>query len=621
MSEQLRIEFPSVCPNKHPNQTADESVSYEALDIQLADLMQELNFDQHAKQNKEQNKEQNAEQKQLLKYFTLEISKHTREGQITFPCTNSQQRELFKTKVVGGAGDYKPLIIENGYLYLRRYWQYQQQLADNIISRLGTIKREDTNDRNQWIKERLCYFFEKDSLKGETNWQQVAAERALNKDFLIISGGPGTGKTTTITRILALLIEQHLQSSNKEGGAIQRPCSAQVSNALKVLIAAPTGKAAIRMLDSIRIAQADLDLPKDVLEQMPIQASTIHKLLGYKHQSVYFKHNKVNPLNADVVLIDEASMIDIALMSKLVEAVPAHAKLILIGDKDQLSSVETGSVFADLCEGLKHEKGLGKRGGNLVTLQKNWRFSKDSGIGQLAKASNQGETKKVIEILKDESKSECSLIEPTILANNRIPENLFAPWKNYFNVLDNSDSSMVEIFKAFNQYRILCALRRGLNGSNILSNRIETALQKSGFINLGRSQNKRWYHGRPVMITQNSYSKGLFNGDTGITLIRNGETRVYFPDAEEGQYKSFAPVRLPAHETNWAMTIHKSQGSEFDQVTLILPHEVMPLLTRQLIYTGVTRAMKQVRIIASESVLAAGVKTEVVQATRIADYL
>jgi exodeoxyribonuclease V alpha subunit len=604
MSEQLSIQFPSDSPDK---QQIQESIDYEALDIQLANLMLELDCEQDSEKKSKQNK--------MLKDCTLEISKHTREGQIALYCTDMQQSKLLETKVVGKAGEYKPLILDNGYLYLRRYWQYQQQLADNIKLRLGTSKHEHSKRDNKWINARLNHYFGKDSKSAETNWQQVAAEQALDNSFLILSGGPGTGKTTTITRILVLLIEQYLESLKKGGGAI--------SNPFKVLIAAPTGKAAIRMIDSIRIAQSDLDLPKLVLEQMPTQASTLHKLLGYQHQSVHFKHNRDNPLNADVVLIDEASMIDIALMSKLVEAVPSHAKLILIGDKDQLSSVETGSVFADLCEGLSPispaSQGSGEQ--HLVTLQKNWRFSKDSSIGQLAKACNKGESKKVIEILKDKNKLECSLLEPIILANNQIPEDLFSPWKNYFKVLENPDSSLAEIFKTFNEYRILCALRRGLNGSTILSNRIETALHKQAYINIGKMQNKSWYHGRPVMITQNSYGKGLFNGDTGITLIRDGDIRVYFPDAEEGQYKSLAPVRLPAHETNWAMTIHKSQGSEFDQVTLILPHEVMPLLTRQLIYTGVTRAMKQVNVIASENVLVAGVKTEVVQTTRIADYL
>jgi len=378
------------------------------------------------------------------------------------------------------------------------------------------------------------------------------------------------------------------------------------------------------MLDAISEAQNKLDLSNEVQAQMPTQASTIHKLLGFIPEKVTFKHNRNNPLNADVVLIDEASMIDIAMMSKLIEAVPAHAKLILIGDKDQLSSVETGSVFADMCEGLEELEGI-EQSQNLITLQKNYRFKKDSTIGQLALSANTGDSKSLLETLNDPSKPDCNLLAPSTLVGNQIPENLTAPWNNYFKVLNNPQSSIAEIFKAFNQYRILCALRRGLNGSTTLSARIETSLGKKGLIkqraNFGQVQTQNWYHGRPVMITQNSYSKGLFNGDTGITLFREGETKVYFPSGEKGEFKSYAPVRLPAHETTWAMTIHKSQGSEFNQVTLILPHEVMPLLTRQLIYTGITRAKEQVSIVASEAVLNAGVKTEMVRATRMMDLL
>jgi exodeoxyribonuclease V alpha subunit len=645
MSEQLNMDFFS--DNPPPMEEVVEK-TYEALDLQLSDLMHYLNGDKHS-----------GEKNQTLKHCTLEISQHTREGQIAIECTDAQQTELLKTHVVGEAGDYKPLILDDGYLYLRRYWQYQQQLADQIKSRLNVVELDE-----DWAQKRLDHYFsstEEGNTNDEIDWQKVAAERALHNQFLIVSGGPGTGKTTTITKILALLIELHnlqgdfkykmsnraerdnvgakrrlpegrdYKSSKKEGGGLK-------NKQLTILLAAPTGKASIRMLDAISEAQTKLDLADEVQAQMPTQASTIHKLLGFIPEKVTFKHNRNNPLNADVVLIDEASMIDIAMMSKLIEAVPAHAKLILIGDKDQLSSVETGSVFADMCEGLNNP--LSSAGGGLgrgekaspahiVTLQKNYRFKQDSIIGQLAISANKGDSKTLLEILKDPSKPDCNLLAPSTLIGNQLPEDLTAPWDNYFKVLNNPNSSITEIFEAFNQYRILCALRRGLNGSTTLSARIETSLAKKSLIkqrtSFGQIQAQSWYHGRPVMITQNSYSKGLFNGDTGITLTRDGETKVYFPNSEasgeEEIFKSFAPVRLPAHETTWAMTIHKSQGSEFKQVTLILPHEVMPLLTRQLIYTGITRAKERVSIVASEAVLNAGVKTEMVRATHIAQKL
>lgn len=618
MSEQLSM-FDSLPESADSVDTNIPETIYEPLDKQLAQLMIQLN----------------GENNTVLESCVLEISKHTREGQIAITCSAEQQTALLKTKVVGKAGEYKPLILDAGYLYLNRYFSYQQQLAEQIKSRL--LRIETTQDQADWLQGRLAVYFPKESEKeNEINWQRVAAEQALHQQFLIVSGGPGTGKTTTITRILALLIEQKVIE--------QQVLQFKSKNSLRILLAAPTGKAAIRMLDSIRDAQSKLNLSNEITEQLPNHASTLHKLLGYKPNSVQFKHNQQNPLPADVVLVDEASMIDIAMMSKLLEAVPANAKLILIGDKNQLSSVETGSVFADICEGLEANQNnslsaivgrgekirtRGENVSNIVTLQKNWRFTKDSGIGQLAIATNQGDEKKALEILKDENQTDCHLVSPNILTGMQIPDSLIAPWENYFKALKNPDASIAEIFEAFNQYRILCTLRRGLNGSTIMSSRIETEVAKQGLIHSRSLQNRQnhlsqsWYHGRPVMVTQNSYSKGLFNGDTGITLIRNGELSVYFPDEDEDgkAFKSLAPVRLPAHETTWAMTIHKSQGSEFNQVALILPHEVMPLLTRQLIYTGITRAKENVSLVASEGVLSAGIKTQVAQATRIEEVV
>ena len=608
MSEQLSINFSSITeegdkPLEKRGEVEGENteaVVYEALDYQLAKLLQT----------------QNGQANTTLESCTLEISKHTREGQIFIPCSTNQQSELLGSnagnakKVVGKAGDYKPLIIDKGYLYLNRYFTYQQQLAKHIFARIKSIEQRDDSS-NLWLKERLNFYYDSNK-KDDINWQKLATKRALKYSFLILSGGPGTGKTTTISRILALLIEQHLYQKN--------------TNKLRVLLTAPTGKAAIRMLDSLRNAQQKMNLSDAIIEQMPLQASTLHKLLGYQPNKVQFKHNANNPLNADVVIVDESSMIDIALMSKLIAAVPTQAKLILIGDKDQLSSVETGSVFADICAGLAQSK-------NLITLQKNWRFSKNSGIGQLSIAANQGDSQQLIRIFHDKEKPDCQLLPPEILDKNQLPNSLLTPWGNYFKVVNNPQSSIAEIFEAFNQYRVLCALRRGLNGSTIMSGRIETEIAKQGFLHTQSqefrsqyAQNKSWYHGRPIMITQNSYSKSLFNGDTGIMLYRDNELKVYFPNARGGHegkehYKSFSPVRLPSHETTWAMTIHKSQGSEFNQVTLILPNKIMPFLTRQLIYTGVTRAKEQVNLVASEDVLRAGITAETVKATQLDDLI
>ncbi len=597
MSEQLSLDLIQASKSdiSAPELVENTSDEYEALDYQLAKLLQQ----QNGKANK------------TLKQLTLDISKHTREGQIFVPCSPADSAELLSTQVVGSSGDYKPLILDKDHLYLNRYFSYQQQLAENISNRTSIIDKPIST----CLETRISYYFSQNTKQTAEpmDWQQKAAEKILKQPFLILSGGPGTGKTTTVSRILALLLEQHAEAQQNENNA----------KGLRILLAAPTGKAAIRLLDSLQDVQSKLGLSEELSMQMPQQASTLHKLLGYQVNSIQFKHNQHNPLPADVVIIDEASMIDIAMMAKLLNAIPLQATLILVGDKDQLSSVEIGSVFSDICNGLEGSN-------NLISLQKNWRFSKDSGIGKLAKAVNNNEAGLALKLLANDDHSDCCLLSPSVIDPPKIPQSLIEPWQDYFYRLNQPHSIVDEIFNAFNEYRILCALRRGLNGSELLSDRVEVEISKLGFLNSISSNTKysrSWYHGRPVMITQNSYSKGLFNGDTGIALVVDKQLKVYFPDnskthdKQASRYKSFSPIRLPAHETTWAMTIHKSQGSEFNQVALVLPHEVMPLLTKQLIYTGITRAKKKVTIITSDEILKAGVMSEAVTATRIADEL
>jgi len=610
-----------------------EEIEYEALDKQLSDLMVELN------DFKADDVDEAKQLNKILRSCTLDISKRTREGQISSQISSEHRDVLLQTTVVGEVGEYMPLLIDTKddafYLYLNRYWQYQKGLAEQINKRIES-KESQSDAQKMWSNNRLADYFpddpssSSDSDANETNWQKRAVELALRHKFLIISGGPGTGKTTTITRLLTLLIEQrftsNLSATNSDIVAMDISNNETSSSlkkwggvSLNILLAAPTGKAAIRMLDSIREAsdalQSELNLDQEIIDQLPDNATTIHKLLGYKHNSAQFKHNKNNSLNVDVVLVDEASMVDIALMSKLVEAVPEDAKLILIGDKDQLASVETGSVFADLCDALKDSE-------NLVTLKKNWRFAKDSDIGQAAIAANLGDSQSLFSVLDDPNRIDAELISPTKMRD----ADLIKPWQHYITVVNDPNSSVAEVFKAFNQYRVLCALRRGFNGSEIMNERLETALEKQTWIsrkrfNSSQATHPSWYHGKPIMITQNSYDKGLMNGDTGITLIKNGETKVYFPMGSESEFQSFSPIRLPSYETNWAMTIHKSQGSEFEQVLMILPHEEMQLLTRQLVYTGITRAKQTVSIVASKEVLRTGIKAELAKATNIEQCL
>ena len=591
-----------------------EQLEYHALDYQLANLLEQLN----GNKNNE------------LRQISLKISKQTREGQIALACDSIKSSELLNHKVVGSSSDYKPLILENGFIYLRRYWDYQQRLANEIKVRLlssANQPKKNTHIDQNWIKQRLQYYFSQDNKAKhqETNWQEIAAALALISPFLIISGGPGTGKTTTITRILALLIEQQQMLNKKQP--------------LRFLLAAPTGKAAMRMSESIResVQWEGHKITSEIKEQLLLQeASTIHRLLAYIPHSTEFRFNKKNPLATDLVIIDEASMIDLALMTKLFEAIPPQAKIILLGDKDQLLSVETGSVFTDICASANNkyniktitylqaviDHGLAQQAtqaenksshidNQIVCLRKNWRFDQHSGIGKLATAVNRGESKKTFNILENKKYNDINLLSP----NNLTVKQFISSWQYYLQAL-KTKTSIADLFNAFNQFRILTALRKGKMGCHNLNTQLEKQLSQQNQLDTS----KQWYHGRPIMITENSYRTGLFNGDIGITQIdHTGQVKVWF-QTNEGE-KAFAPVRLPQYETTWVMTIHKSQGSEFERVLMILPPEDSHILTRQLIYTGITRAKKQLEIIADPAILNLGIKRKTAQATQIRSIL
>jgi exodeoxyribonuclease V alpha subunit len=574
-----------------------EQQEYDALDYQLADLVEQLDH----KKNK------------TIRTLTLDISKKTREGCIALASEPALENALLAHKVVGTTAECTPLVLDHGFIYLYRYWSYQQRLTQQIRSRLSFIDT-NTTQRN-WIKQRLAHYFSLDNAnhKNEINWQQSAAALALISRFLIISGGPGTGKTTTITRILALLIEQHQHTK-------QAP--------LCFSLAAPTGKAAMRMSESIResIKREGDTLSEEVKQQLPQTASTIHRLLGYRPNRTEFHFNNKNHLASDIVIIDEASMIDLALMTKLFEAISPQAIIILLGDKDQLSSVEIGSVFTDLCASadngydadliaylqnvtgdtvnLTHNSQSTPIDNHIVCLLKSWRFNRMGSIGKLATAVNQGKAKDALHTLK--KATDTQLISPSKLTAKQ----LTSPWQHYLHAL-KTDVSIDDLFIAFNHFRTLSALRKGMKGCIYLNRQLEKHFSQQQQLYTG----KRWYHGRPIMITENSYRTGLFNGDIGITLIHNGETNVWF-QTNEGE-KAFSPIRLPQHETAWVMTIHKSQGSEFEHATLILPTEDTPILTRQLLYTGITRAKQQLDIIATSSILQLAIQRSSPQATQI----
>ncbi len=498
----------------------------------------------------------------------------------------------------------QPLTLFAGRLYLSRYFRFEQQVACWLQQ--ASLPAANAVNATE-LAAQLRQLF---TPQPETDWQAVAVATACEGRFTLISGGPGTGKTTTVTKLLALLV-------------------AQSEAPLLIRLAAPTGKAAARLTESIAKAKTELatQVNAEWLEGIPTQASTLHRLLGVIPGQPEFRHNAQNPLPLDVLVVDEASMIDLPMMARLLAALPPQARLILLGDKDQLASVEAGAVLGDICrfvaQGISQQQAecLQQRTGydlqpyvqaaghplrdRLCLLRKSWRFAADSGIGKLADAVNNGDEKTAqavwrqdyrdIRLHSDEQRLE--------MAVKLAAEGYHA----YLALLDKpmNAEGAVALLQAFNQIRLLCALHDGPWGINGMNQAIGQRLQTQGKLKMTAD----WFAGRPVMITENDYGLGLYNGDIGIAASDGERLRVWFvlPD---GKAHGFLPSRLPAHDTAWAMTVHKSQGSEFTHTLLLLPPETNPLLTRELLYTGITRAREQLDLFATPEVLALMVRKQ-----------
>lgn len=483
------------------------------------------------------------------------------------PSAATLRKKLRASSVVGAPGDFTPLILDpHDRLYLRRYWEYEQQLAASIVSR-----RTAHNSHSLGKKDDL---------------QQVAATRAASRNFTVITGGPGTGKTRTVMNILNLLLAQ------PDG------------DALRFALAAPTGKAAARLTESVRHVRQNLE------------ATTIHRLLGYLPGSPYFRHDAEHPLAADVVIVDEASMVDLALMAKLVAAVRPEARLILLGDRDQLASVEAGSVLADICAAAEEAGPDDPLQGAVVALRRNYRFAESGGIFRASSAVNAGDADAAMDALQGDADAEVQW-QPLPAAMNltsALRETLIAAFRPY---LETEDP--LEALRRLQRFRILCAVRHGPFGIENLNAITEEILARAGLL----APQRPWYRSQPLTITQNDYNLGLFNGDSGIILPDpegNGELRAFFVSAD-AKLRRFLPSRLPQHETAFALTVHKSQGSEFDKILILLPEADTPLLTRELLYTALTRARDRVGVWATESVLRATIGRQVNRASGLRESL
>jgi len=504
--------------------------------------------------------------------------------EFTLPNVAELHELLTNADVVTAPGQHlRPLVLDSeGRLYLYRYWRYEHDLAQRLLQQASATRDAVDEARTNDAIARLFP-------ASADERQRQAATVALHRNFCVISGGPGTGKTSTVVRILALLLEL-------DGGTRQR-----------IAMAAPTGKAAARLKQSVNDIRQTLNCSEEVKAAIPADVVTIQRLLGSISGSTRFRHSAANPLPFDTVIIDEASMVALPLMSALVQALKPTARLILLGDKDQLSSVEAGAVLGDICsaaeEGSAASPFSSSLASSLVVLEKNYRFQQGSGIADISHAVNAGREREALKLLKNHPAG--TLLwqrtpAPDML-RSALASTVVAGYQRYLQA-----QTPAEALEHFDQFRILCALREGAYGVTGLNTMSEQILARAGLI----APSSIFYAGRPILITVNDYTMRLFNGDTGILFPdpeHGGELRASFP-TPDGSVRTIPPERLPAHETAYAMTIHKSQGSEFERVLMLLPPVESDLLTRELIYTGITRAKKSVEIWADEALFCASVQ-------------
>ena len=507
---------------------------------------------------------------------------------------------LQQSKGIGDGQTNTLMVLDNQHLYLHRYWQYEVALA-RMISQRAAIQWQMDPDEMTGLLGQLF-----DDREPEVNWQKVAVCVAAQQGFSLITGGPGTGKTTTVTKLMALV-----QSLNRAKGKM-----------LDIRLVAPTGKAAARLTESI--VGARQSLPEQLQEGIPDQCSTIHRLLGVRPHSPYFRHDENNQLHLDMLILDEASMVDLPLMNKLLRALPDRCRLVLLGDKEQLASVEVGNVLGDICANvdiqcqyspsqvawLHHITGYALPvaenlasgvSDNLVTLRKSHRFKSDSGVGQLASLVNQGKSRQLLTLLSNKSQKDVYWCDQPNLRD--LFSYVIPGLQRYFTAVKQGNISLA--FELLSGQQVLCASRKGVWGVENLNQQLTLELSRQGLI----SKSDGAYPGKPLMITENEHNLQLFNGDMGILMPDPAQPallKAWFINSE-GQLISFLPGRLPAHEVVYAMTIHKSQGSEFKQVFLCIDARQSRLLNRELIYTGITRARQQVFIYCEQQALLAGI--------------
>ena len=526
--------------------------------------------------------------------------------------------------------DNAPLVLENNLLYLRRYWQYETDIAASVAAR--------TAMRREIAPAQLAPLFEQifPDKQVETNWQKIACALALTSPFSIITGGPGTGKTTTVVRLLALTQALALQEGKQP---------------LQVALAAPTGKAAARLQEAIQKQLVTLPpaAGRPWEELLLPNARTLHRLLGARAMERTFAQNEQHPLEYDVIVVDEASMLDLELLHALLMATPLSSALILLGDQNQLASIEAGYVLGSLCAraqtghyspqtrnwlqavcGETIPKEFEDKTGSFldqstVLLRKSYRFGEASGIGQAANLIQTKTNCRAADLLElfRRSSDDLFLVRLSGAQDRILPDFVLERYALYIEQLkhipqpEHIDRWALSLLRELQAFQLLTPLRNGPWGVNELNELLTTAFQKKAGVRQGQ-----WFHGRPVLVTRNQPHLGLMNGDRGLTLMHeNGNLRVVFA-SEDGQLRWLAPMRLETVETAFAMTVHKAQGSEFAGCALLMPQTPAQVLSRELLYTAITRAKEHFSLfISDQSVLDFALRRRLVRTSGLAQKI
>lgn len=535
-----------------------------------------------------------------------------------------------------------PLVLDGPRLYLRRCWVNECAVARGVLARAAHSTMPAAP-----VRAELDRLFPAATTTpaGEPDWQRVACALATRSDFAVITGGPGTGKTTTVVRVLALLQTLHLRDH---------------AEPLRIGLAAPTGKAAARLGTSITSQVARLDVADPVRAAIPTRVATLHRLLGARPDTRRFRHDHTNPLPLDVLVVDEASMVDLDLMAAVLDALPATTRLILLGDKDQLSSVEAGAVLGDLCHGAGDNRydaetvtWLQAATGTVLpaaatpriqqciaALRVSHRFAADSGIGQLAQAVNGNQPDAAQALLAGHRAdlswlpaADLAALATDIIEGAPSPDGTRQPalrdgidWLRANRPApDAAPAALADwaqgALAAFNRFQLLCGLRRGPFGVEGINPLLADALRERGLIEPGEN----WYEGRPVMLTRNDYRTGLMNGDVGLCLRipaperPGGQRLVVAFTRDDGGVRFLSPSRLTEVETAYALTVHKAQGSEFDHAMLLLPPAMSDVLTSELLYTAITRARHHVTLAGSAAVITHAIQARTQRHSGLAD--